>query len=190
MGTVLVLALVASAAPAQAPPCGKIASAEIVRRMDAIMAVPGWQDLGEVARLIRYWRTRCATERRDASPFVVRQLARALPDVWRRAHATDLLIDIGPNLGFIRRDIHAAIRDQRRRDRAVARASAGSLLPGNYGYSLTCLRCLATKISTGRIDPRLCRDIEETNRGSDEYWAHPPDEEKGFPESNFGPPKR
>lgn len=155
-------------------PCAAIESGRIERSVEAIGRTRGFDQLGAIADLQHYWRTRCLEARNEAPPNIIRSLGRLLKVPAARLAVAGLLLDVGPQLSAIRSEVHAATLDQHRIEELNRKAIYPyPLLPATYNDIYNAMRCLSTKIRTSRVDGTLCETAIGTNEASDEFWNQP-----------------
>jgi len=153
---------------AQAP-CRAVEGDRIERSVATIVHSQGFEQLGAIADLQHYWRTRCLEARQAASKSALRSLARLLKVPRARLPLAGLLIDVGPQLSIIQSEVQHAARDQRRLEEAQRR-STSPLLPSTYNVVYDGLLCITMKIRSRRVDKNVCETAIGTNEASDEYW--------------------
>lgn len=146
------------AGPASVP-CRPIEPAAIESSVSSVLASSDWhEESEEIYSLQDRWLAHCPESRREASRPVVTALARLLRRPGSRLAAASMLVEVGPNLRYVRRDVRAALADQQRLDRRNARSAVG-LLPADQGVVAMSLRCLLSKIRTGQRDAVLCSPV-------------------------------
>jgi hypothetical protein len=149
------------------PTCQPLDAAVILSRSDAVIAAN--EDFPDRLASIRsYWRSACMRDRERASRRVVVSLSRLLNYRRSRLAAASMLIDVGPSLIYARRELGPALRNQRLVEARHLRQTF-PILPEDYHVTYDALRCLSTKLNTGRIDRKLCWSVASENQVMDDY---------------------
>lgn len=147
--------------------CTPVDAGAVRSRVAAVQAASSPPEISRnLGELGADWTRRCLSSRRHASPAVVADLAGLLRIQQARWTVATMLLDVSGNLRYARGPINRALEDQLARER-IYRREAYPLIPNNFGFIPQSLRCLLTKIRTGREDAYLCRHLQSLRRDAE-----------------------
>jgi hypothetical protein len=169
-----VLALLAAQSMAQTSnACQPVDSTLIHAHVHAILVLKSPQRRAEqTSDLARDWKARCMDSRRFSSRETVRDVARLLINRESRLMASFMLMDISDNLKAAKPAVTSAVAAQVRSDRRLYQG-AYSAIPQSSLYIFSALRCIQTKIDSGRLEKEVCADLLRYDRELDELRGRP-----------------
>lgn len=142
--------------------CMALNERELRSKVGAISRKRGGDVAAMLAELDVSWRSACLNSRRAASSATVDSLASLLRMPIARLTVADMLLDVSGNLHRAAPEVRTALKNEEARERNYERR-AYPFIPTNLHNKSTALRCILSKIETGKVDAVLCRYLRTAN---------------------------